>query len=314
MSTQTLTPSAPRGRDLLSPIRTEDIPLLSSYYLVLDDPLADLNAHMMVAWQPLLGLHYLIESGILYVFASHWEGAWTLWGPPIGPGLSLEHIDRSFTLLAQLSPGRESHRALYVWDRYCLWDGLKNRAGFFLEPEASEYIYTVRKLAALAGRPYRKKRNEVRGFRQRYAPDTRPFEPRDAPACLDLLARWRRHREKSFDSRYRNKLEMESEVCAHALTRRLPLSGVVVRVEGRLVAFSIGADQGNGIFNCMFEKADHSFRGVSSFVFHALAQYLMPRYREVNAGEDWGVDYLARSKMAWRPVRCKPSYSLRKQV
>jgi hypothetical protein len=36
----------------------------------------------------------------------------------------------------------------------------------------------------------------------------------------------------------------------------------------------------------------------------------MKEYDEINAGEDWGVAYLRRSKEAWKPTRIQPSYRI----
>ena len=88
------------------------------------------------------------------------------------------------------------------------------------------------------------------------------------------------------------------------------MSGVVAYVNGLPVGFSLGGEHSKSCFNCMFEKTDLSYDGLSVFVFSELAEMLKNKYNLINAGEDWGIPYLKVAKLKWQPIQIQNSYQL----
>ena len=91
------------------PVSPSDLDTLTRFYTRLDEPLADLNALMMVAWRRVLDLHFLIEDEVLYMIAN-WEGGPMLWGPPVGEWVSMNHIRRAFERLENQGWFRPIHQ------------------------------------------------------------------------------------------------------------------------------------------------------------------------------------------------------------
>ena len=106
------------------------------------------------------------------------------------------------------------------------------------------------------------------------------------------------------------KVKREYEACKAALEDQLPLEGVVCSIGTRVVGFSIGIPDGEGLFNCVFEKTDLNLRGCGAFVFSSLAKSLLGRFDRMNAGEDWGLNELAFAKRSWRPAVERPIFRL----
>lgn len=303
----------PISKESWTPIAAEHLSLLEGYYRPLPAPLADINAFMMVAWQRALDLRFRLEEGVLFVIAMDWQGQAALWGPPVGDPVSLAVIERAFDLLRAAAPCQASHEMLYLWEDYPLWPLLRSQSRFEVEPLATEFLYGVRDLACLATPGLRKKRREVQRFVHLHLPRVAPYSADRAPDCLEVLRHWHQIRSRSVDRIHSTKLTLEHSVCRQALESHLPLNGVVVYKADRPVAFSIGAPHGGSTFNCMFEKADPLLPGAAAFVYHALAVALDPDFDTINAGEDWGIDYLRRSKESWRPAALVQNFLLRER-
>lgn len=290
--------------------------LLHLYYSQLNSPLADLNAHMMHAWNDALNLRYHIsDDGVLYVLGDFQGLTWG-WGPPIGKSVSLEHIETAFLLLDRINNGRDSG-ILYLWQGYPLFSELMACRKVTIIQQANEYIYKTRDLATLPGGAYRKLRYQKNICEKSYAPRVEPYSSKLSPACIQLADAWKAQKAPKIRDSERDKFEMEFAVCRNALARELPLLGITVFIRNSLRAFSIGAPHSRGCFNCMFEKTDLAYQGLAAFTFNALGKALsdLPDpFDEINAGEDWGVSYLSRSKTRWKPTRMQANYCLRRRM
>lgn len=297
----------------LKPVSLSELDTLSGFYARLDEPLADLNALMMVAWRRVLDLHLLIENRVLYMIAN-WEGGPMLWGPPIGERVSVNHVRRAFQLLRQLDPEDPAPVIAYLWDSYSLWNELVESGEFVIVREGTEYVFDTSRIAALAGSDYKKKRKDYVRFQTANEPVVIEYSEKLIPDCLHLLDKWIEQKSKVVSVEDREKLLIESKACEDALKDRLPLTGVVALVDGQVQAFSIGGAHVTNLFNCMFEKTNLDFPHSPAFIFSELAKKYTGSYSEITTGEDWQVDYLASSKQFWKPSRLQASYYLHDSV
>jgi len=291
------------------PVCLSDLDTLTEFYTHLDEPLADLNALMMVAWRRVLDLHLLIEDEVLYIIAN-WEGGPMLWGPPIGRRPSIGHVRRAFQLLRQLDPDDSEPVIAYLWEGYSLWEDLVGSHEFVAVREGTEYIYDTSRIAALAGGEYKKKRKDYLRFQEAHRPEVVEYSDELAPDCLRLLDTWINQKSKLVSGDDREKLLAECKACEDALIDRIPLTGVVARVDGHVEAFSIGGPQGTSRYSCMFEKTNLDFPKAPAFIFSELAKRVLGSYPEITLGEDWHVGYLTFSKQLWNPKRQQASFYL----
>jgi uncharacterized protein len=291
------------------PLHKEDYEKLIPFYSSLRDPLADLDALMMIAWRAALLLHFLIEDDVLYMLAN-WEGKPVFWGPPIGKNLDMLHINRGFELLRRIEPTESKHQIRYLWEDHKLWLDIISSGHFDVVRQSTEYLYDVSDLATLSSPQLKKKRYSYRTFKLEYCPQVVPYSLELREQCLALLDTWAFQKEKRINPKYWEKFESERTTCKLALDERLPMIGVAAIVDGTVGAFSIGGPQTNDCFNCMFEKTNLEMRGASAFIFAELAKSCIEQYKEINAGEDWEVEYLRQSKQLWKPRRTHASFIL----
>lgn len=295
------------------PVCLSDLDTLTEFYTHLDEPLADLNALMMVAWRRVLDLHSLIEDEVLYIIAN-WEGGPMLWGPPIGRRPSFGHVRKAFQLLRQLDPDDSEPVIAYLWEGYSLWEDLVRSHEFVAVREGTEYIYDTSRIAALAGGEYKKKRKDYLRFQKAHHPEVLDYSDDVAQDCLCLLDKWMGQKSKLVSGDDWEKLRAEAKACEDALRDRIPLTGVVVLVEGEVEAFSLGGPQGTNRYSCMFEKTNLNLPQAPAFIFSELARKCVTSYPEMTLGEDWHVGYLASSKQLWNPKRQQPSYYLQEAI
>ena len=93
----------------------------------------------------------------------------------------------------------------------------------------------------------------------------------------------------------------------------LGLLGLVVEVEGRLAAYTLGYPLSDAVFCILFEIADRDVRGLAQYIFREFCQSLA-RFEFINAMDDSGLEGLQRAKQSYHPERIVPSYIVRAAV
>lgn len=170
-----------------------------------------------------------------------------------------------------------------------------------------DYIYRRQDLAELKGKNYQPKRNHVNKFRKEYQYSYQPLTPDLIPECLDFEARWCMKHGYTENENIRN----ERQALTFALRHfdQLDLTGAVLQVEGKIVAFTFGAPINHDTFGVHFEKADITIDGAYSAINAEFAAHLPERYIYLNREEDLGIPGLRQAKLSYHPVllleKCK---------
>lgn len=169
--------------------------------------------------------------------------------------------------------------------------------------DSCDYIYRRRELAELAGGAFKAKRNHVARFENRYDYSVEPLSAATIEECLRVDAEWRLRRNSTDDA--------EQVAMCRKLQHfdELGLCGVVVRLEGRVVAFTFGSMLTEDTFCVHVEKADTDFDGVYAFVNRAMAAALPESVEYINREEDLGIEGLRRAKLSYRPTMLERKFS-----
>lgn len=174
-----------------------------------------------------------------------------------------------------------------------------------------DYIYSLEDLCNLTGRKYQPKRNHVNRFEAMYEYTFDELRASDFEECMRLERTWQRRKEQAEagDAEHRSEHEAEMSEEQRAISMaladydRLGLYGGVLRVDGRVVAFTYGSELTPEIFCTHIEKADASYEGVFPMINRCFARALAERgYKLVNREEDMGLTGLRRSKMSYYPA------------
>jgi hypothetical protein len=174
-------------------------------------------------------------------------------------------------------------------------------AGFAAEPDRDnfDYVYAVRDLAALEGRHFDGKRNQIRQLTQAHECSFAPLDDAGVADCLALEEQWcdlrACHLEEGLAA------EQEAIGACLRLRRELGVFGGVIRVDGRLKAFAIAERLGRDTAVVHFEKADPGVSGIYQLVNHWLCREALGDYAFVNRQQDLGIPGLRQAKSGWRP-------------
>lgn len=119
--------------------------------------------------------------------------------------------------------------------------------------EEFDYLYAVEDLATLQGKKYHGKRNHINSFSEQYAWSYEAITDGNTPDVLEMAQEWCRQKGNCQDE------SLRSEKCAirEALAHRteLSLTGGLIRVEGRVVAFTFASPINGEVVDIHVEKA-----------------------------------------------------------
>ncbi|MDE6666069.1 MAG: phosphatidylglycerol lysyltransferase domain-containing protein, partial [Ruminococcus sp.] len=82
----------------------------------------------------------------------------------------------------------------------------------------------------------------------------------------------------------------------------LGLKGGIIRIDGKVVAVTIGEQLNFGTFCVHIEKADRSFSGIYTAINNLFAKSAAVDFEYINREEDLGIDGLRKAKLSYHPV------------
>jgi len=184
--------------------------------------------------------------------------------------------------------------------------------GYRLTAKDRDYLYRASDLANLNGDRYRSQRAACNRFVRSHQFHYEPYRDEYREACLTLFADWAAQQTaRPLDESARHMLRdceaahREAMVCHEALK----LIGRVVRVDGAIRAYTFGYERSASVFCVLFEVADRAIPGLAQFIFREVCREGAERgYAFINTMDDSDLPTLARSKMAYHPVRLLSSY------
>ncbi len=174
----------------------------------------------------------------------------------------------------------------------------------------ADYVYSREALATLSGKRLQAKRNFANRFERLY-PDyeTVPLGPEHFAECLQLETEWGKTKSAANpEAGYANERRSMEEVFSH--WGRLDAHGIVLRVDGRVVAFTYGTPINYDTFDVCMEKADTSYEGAYAAVNRAFARAIPSGYVYLNREEDLGLEGLRRAKLSYSPERLLHKYAV----
>lgn len=184
--------------------------------------------------------------------------------------------------------------------------------GYRLTPKDPDYLYRTADLAALAGDAYKSQRAACNRFERERQHAFDPYQESDRDACAQLCREWMAQKRATGEDAVARQMLADSEAAhGEALTHAcaLGLAGHVVRVDGRIRAYTFGYERSSSVFCVLLEVADRSIPGLAAWIFRERCRLaLAQRYEFINAMDDSGLPSLARSKRAYHPARLVPSY------
>jgi hypothetical protein len=183
----------------------------------------------------------------------------------------------------------------------------------------ADYIYDAESLRTLRGKKYQAKRNFANGFRRLYNWKFEPITEENLAECRQMNDEWCR-RNGCGENFWK-----ASEFCAVRISldnyRALGLDGGLLRVDGKVVAFTIGERASSNTLLVHIEKALTEYRGAYQAMSQEFLGYMdtvlrerenipdgTPAFTLVNREDDSGDENLRKAKLEYHPIEIKEKY------
>ena len=170
------------------------------------------------------------------------------------------------------------------------------------ERDDADYIYESEKLATLSGKKLHGKRNHINKFKNTFG-DRWSYEPMsvdNVEECFQMALDWRNDNGCNEDE------EKNAEMCVTLnslrLFQELELTGGVLRIDGKVVAFTMGEPVCSDTFVVHIEKAYADVPGAYPMINQQFVEHECMGYRYVNREEDTGAEGLRKAKLSYRPA------------
>lgn len=167
-----------------------------------------------------------------------------------------------------------------------------------------DYVYLTDDLAALVGKKYDGKRNHINKFKKKYPEYTvLPIGADNIAAAEEMANEWYEAKEKENPD---SDFHMEKAALARAFRAygELGLEGLLLMVEGKIIALTMASRLSPDVLDVHFEKALAGYDGAYAMINCEFAKYIKEKYPEIeylDREEDMGLEGLRRAKESYQP-------------
>ena len=171
-----------------------------------------------------------------------------------------------------------------------------------------DYIYLVEKLANLSGRNLAKKKNRVANFKKNYEYTYEKITQENINEVIEFQKLWA----KLNIDKDQEVLISETMGIIEILKNydKLDVVGGFLRVDGKIVAYSIGEQLTEKMFVVHIEKALIDYIGSYQAMNMIFLQEEALKYEFVNREDDFGDEGLREAKMSYRPIELLKKFSI----
>ncbi len=160
----------------------------------------------------------------------------------------------------------------------------------------SDYVYETEKLISLSGKKLHSKKNHLNQFKNTYNYQYCPITPNDKDEILKAYEGWGKVTDKY--------LEAERDSISDVLTNMyaLDISGAMLKVDGNIVAFTLGEELNKDTAVIHIEKADPNIKGAYTAINQMFAENRWKDYKYINREDDCGIEGLKKAKQSYQPI------------
>jgi hypothetical protein len=179
------------------------------------------------------------------------------------------------------------------------------------KPERShfDYLYNSLEMRTLPGKRFHDKKNLVAQFEKKYSFQYTPLQEKLIGECIAFKHSW------CMERNCEDQEGLKQEHCAvlemlRNFSALKGLRGGILRVNGIIVALTLGEELNKDTLVIHVEKANTRFSGIYQKIFKEFVQAEGENYRFVNREQDLGVPGLRRAKQSYNPVTMIKKYTL----
>jgi hypothetical protein len=164
-----------------------------------------------------------------------------------------------------------------------------------------DYVYSIEELTKLSGNRFHKKKNLLSQFVKTYDFDFRPLTADCIEEVLEMQMEWSMWREAEGDATLRAENRAISRVVKD-WDRLSNLLGGAIRIDGRVIAYTVAEALDDSMLVIHFEKGHTGFKGVYQAINQMFLTSQGQGHQFVNREQDLGDEGLRKAKMSYNPV------------
>ena len=277
-----------------SPVRVEDRPVFQEVYKQYPQVHSDNTFANMICWNSYANYRYARVRDSLLISST--IGGNTKFRPPVGP----PDPDLFADLLSLSVREGDENPLVLITETMRAWMH-EEYPGIPLYPDRNywEYLYLTGDLAHLQGKNYLTIRRHLSKFRRNCNPVVEPINATSRDEVCEFLVEWCEW--KNCDGEPFLVYEKDAVMTAVTLAEEIGLSGLLIRVVGRIGAISLFEPLNNETLVVHFEKGLPDCEGIYKAINAETAQAVEDRFRFINRESDMGVPGLREAKMRYHP-------------
>jgi hypothetical protein len=193
------------------------------------------------------------------------------------------------------TPFIEELRSLYA-DKLII---LEDRDNF-------DYLYESEKLTSLSGKKLHGKKNHFNNFIKNNEYRVESLTDETVQDCIKTAREW------CNKSDCKGYLLYESKAIEELLKNKasLDFQGMLVYVNDKLSAFTIGEKVNEDMAIIHIEKADTTINGLYAFINKSFVETYFSAVSLINREQDLGIEGLRKSKLSYHPIKLEPKYAV----
>lgn len=257
-------------------------------------------------WRGLFDIRWALIGGGLCVFFKDKIGCFMYFSAQ-GRDIGADVVKEVFGIMDGFNKNKDISRIENIEEKeFAFYRDL----GYQCLPKYPEYLCNRVDLAQLKGNRFKSKRACSNYFVKNYRFQYLPLQLADREDCFRLFEEWQQRRlADKQDSLYRWMLEDSGSALETLLDgyADLDLTGRVVKIGGRVAAFTFGFKLNCDTFCILYEVTDLGVKGLAQFIFRRFCAELKD-CEYINIMDDSGLENIRKAKLSYRPVRLIPAY------
>lgn len=236
-----------------------------------------------------------IEAGDSLIVYEERDDGVIMFGPPIGPLRLNDAIEtvgsatgKDVVLCDRTSESAVSPKLLSAYE-------VEEDRDYF------DYNYVRKDLADLEGRKYHKKRNLIKQCLAENRCEYEPITGENIAEVSAMMDRWCDYRACKEDRGLCNEYRATRGVIQNY--RDLDVIGAVIRIDGKVEAFTVGEALNESTAVIHLEKAMPEFKGLYQLINQWFCQNHLTSFEYVNREQDVGIPGLRQAKESYFPQK-----------
>lgn len=285
-------------------LEREDKPVLDKFFHARYYENSHLNFTNFYMWRTPYHIQWKVEDDVLYMI-NEYDGVLASRQPFCEPEKWPEATKKILAFF------EEQGRPVYLmglekdYAAYLQGEG-QSLAAFDVKDDRdnADYVYLAEKLITLSGRKLHSKKNHLNAFHKLYPQaEYLPITNDLIPACRKELESWYAMRSEDLQNDPFIGYERAAIHEVFDNYEAFQLKGGVIRIDGRVVAFTFGEALNTDTAVIHVEKADPNVRGAYPAINQGFVEHAWSNMTYINREEDMGLPGLRKAKESYKPEK-----------